>query len=233
MHAAGIFTDFGMDRLEEKGNPAAVSGNFCRRRVSGRVVIRDPAMERNDGWFAGWRDFTAGSSGIPREYRDRRRPGVLRVGHISGFWQNLLLLFLSAVLCRRMRRGFAAAAKVYQKGGKYLFCHSSWPEMYDAGAVRVKGGVCTCEKAVPAAGIVHGRSCLSDADDHFPAGFVLYVSMDWYESVEQTAGSTEVIQQLDTRAYFLDIGNGKRSGICCLRRFPADRITSGKQSSAA
>ena len=65
------------------------------------------------------------------------------------------------------------------------------------------------EKAVPAAGIVHGRSCLSDADDHFLLAFVLYVSMDWYESVEQTAGSTEAIQQLDTRAYFLDIGEWK------------------------
>ena len=43
----------------------------------------------------------------------------------------------------------------------------------------------------------------------FLLAFVLYVSMDWYESVEQTAGSTEVIQQLDTRAYFLDIGEWK------------------------
>ena len=146
MHAAGIFTDFGMDRLEEKGNPAAVSGNFCRRRVSGRVVIRDPAMERNDGWFAGRRDFTAGSSGIPREYRDRRRPGVLRVGHISGILAESAPAIFICRLCRRMRRGFCCCCKSVPKRGKYLFCHSSCRRCIDAGAVRVKGGVCTCGK---------------------------------------------------------------------------------------
>ena len=146
MHAAGIFTDFGMDRLEEKGNPAAVSGNFCRRRVSGRVVIRDPAMERNDGWFAGWRDFTAGSSGIPREYRDRRRPGVLRVGHISGVLAESAPAIFICRLCCRMRRGFAAAAKVYQKGENTFSAIRPGRRCIDAGAVRVKGGVCTWGK---------------------------------------------------------------------------------------
>ena len=67
-------------------------------------------------------------------------------GIYLGFWQNLLLLFLSAVCAAGCAGGFAAAAKVYQKGENTFSAIRPGRRCIDAGAVRVKGGVCTCGK---------------------------------------------------------------------------------------
>lgn len=34
--------------------------------------------------------------------------------------------------------------------------------------------------------------------------FLLHLSMDWFESVRQTAADADVLCQMDTRAYFLN-----------------------------